>query len=48
MLIYSSKDRISAEEAYNHNWIKKATAAAIKPETANMILKNIKTFNVAK
>lgn len=47
MLAYDSEDRISAEEALNHPWIKKADEV-IKKEIVIEALNNLKSYNVEK
>lgn len=46
MLRYPSTNRISAQEAYAHPWIKKKKFNQLKPETASVLMSNLKSFNV--
>jgi len=46
MLTYPPEKRITAQEAYCHNWIKKKKFNQLKPETAQALLNNLKNFHV--
>ena len=47
MLTYPPDKRISAEEAYKHEWIQKRKFNVLKPETAHALLTNLKNFHAS-
>ena len=46
MLTYDSASRISADEALQHNWIKKKVHDNADPKTTELALSNLKNFRV--
>jgi len=46
MLTFPSSKRISAQEAYMHKWITKRKFNKLNPKTANILLKNLRSFQV--
>ncbi len=46
MLKYPADQRISAKDAYAHDWIKSKKFNELKPETAQSLLVNLKNFHV--
>lgn len=46
MLKYPAEQRITAHEAYEHEWIKSKKFNVIQPATSQQILNNMRTFHV--
>jgi calcium-dependent protein kinase len=47
MLTYNPTNRISAEEALNHPWIKKKVLEPVDPKATISALNNLRTFRVS-
>ncbi len=47
MLRYPPSDRVSAKDAYSHEWIQSKKFNELKPETAQSLLTNLKNFHVS-
>jgi hypothetical protein len=47
MLTYPADKRITAEQAYQHEWIQKRKFNVLKPETAHALLTNLKNFHAS-
>jgi calcium-dependent protein kinase len=46
MIKYPPESRLSAQEAFNHPWIKSKKFNELKPETAKYLMANLKNFHV--
>lgn len=46
MIKFPPEQRISAQEAYTHDWIKNKKFNILKPEISQNILYNLKNFHV--
>lgn len=48
MLAFPPSRRISAHKAYTHKWITKRNFNQLNPDTANILLTNLRTFQVTR
>jgi len=46
MLKYNPEHRLSAKEAYQHQWISSKKFNELSPETAKTLMTNLKNFSV--
>ena len=47
MIKFPPEDRLNAQDAFNHPWIQGKNFNEFKPEVAQLILNNLKSFQVS-